>query len=177
MARGRVGADGKGSGVEGEYLEPIRRTSSCNVEADWEPGTATTVTYRLEAIEGGTRVTLHHKASRHVNRARATPTGGRWSLAGSRVTPHRNRRAPSFDPPASTPPHVPRGHERGRETGDGRARWLLEKALGPGRRVCFRAGRDPKGVWGVGIIEVEGEAAVKVLEKGSRDPVGARVSL
>ena len=40
-----------------------------------------------------------------------------------------------------------------------------KKLFDEGVAFAFGPVADPKGVWGVGIVEVEGEAAVKALEK------------
>jgi len=60
-ARG-VGSDGKPFSVGGEYLEvdPPRKLVQTWI-ADWDGNHGTTLTYRLDAIEGGTRVTLWHE--------------------------------------------------------------------------------------------------------------------
>ncbi len=60
-ARGR-GADGRPFRVEGEYLkiDPPRQLVQ-TWAPDWEGGFVTTITYRLEPIEGGTRLTLRHE--------------------------------------------------------------------------------------------------------------------
>jgi uncharacterized protein YndB with AHSA1/START domain len=55
------GADGHAFEVGGEFLEfdpPHRMVQSW--KAGWEPGLSTTISYRLQAIEGGTRVTIAH---------------------------------------------------------------------------------------------------------------------
>jgi uncharacterized protein YndB with AHSA1/START domain len=59
-ASGR-GADGSSFSVQGEYLEidpPHKIVQTW--QPDWEPGLNSTVTYRLTAIEQGTRLTVHH---------------------------------------------------------------------------------------------------------------------
>ena len=55
-------ADGKPFQVSGEFLEvdPPRKVAF-TWRADWDGNNLTTVTYRLEPIEGGTRVTLRHE--------------------------------------------------------------------------------------------------------------------
>ncbi|HSN25905.1 MAG TPA: SRPBCC domain-containing protein, partial [Kofleriaceae bacterium] len=55
------GADGSDFHVEGEVLEvdPPRRLVQ-TWKPSWEPGAATTIVYTLDAIEGGTRVTVRH---------------------------------------------------------------------------------------------------------------------
>lgn len=55
-------ADGHAFGVTGEFLAieaPTRLAMTWR--PTWEPGLATTVTYRLEAVPGGTRVTLRQE--------------------------------------------------------------------------------------------------------------------
>lgn len=61
QARGRA-VDGKPYQVEGEILEldPPRRLVQTWIP-DWAPGLKTTLTYRLEAIAGGTRLTVRHE--------------------------------------------------------------------------------------------------------------------
>jgi len=56
-----VGADGKPFSVGGEFIEvnpPKKLVHSWR--ADWDGGNVTTVTYRLDAVDGGTRLTLRH---------------------------------------------------------------------------------------------------------------------
>lgn len=55
------GADGHDFEVGGEFLEidpPHRLVQSW--KAGWEPGLSTIISYRLQAIEGGTRITIAH---------------------------------------------------------------------------------------------------------------------
>jgi uncharacterized protein YndB with AHSA1/START domain len=60
-ARGH-GVDGRAFTVQGEFLEvdPPRRLAQ-TWSPDWEGGFVTTITYRLDPIEGGTRLTLRHE--------------------------------------------------------------------------------------------------------------------
>jgi uncharacterized protein YndB with AHSA1/START domain len=60
-ARGR-GADGRPFGVGGEFREvdPPRKLVQ-TWAPDWEAGLVTTLSYRLDPIEGGTRVTVRHE--------------------------------------------------------------------------------------------------------------------
>jgi uncharacterized protein YndB with AHSA1/START domain len=55
------GADGRAFHVEGEVIEvdPPRKLVQ-TWRPSWESGPATTITYTLDAIDGGTRVTLRH---------------------------------------------------------------------------------------------------------------------
>ena len=56
------GADGRPFSVQGEFLkvEPPRQLVQ-TWQPDWEGGLVTTLTYRLEPIAGGTRLTLRHE--------------------------------------------------------------------------------------------------------------------
>jgi uncharacterized protein YndB with AHSA1/START domain len=56
-----VSADGKPFSVGGEFLEvepPHKLVQTWR--ADWDGGNVTTITYRLQPIENGTRLTLRH---------------------------------------------------------------------------------------------------------------------
>jgi uncharacterized protein YndB with AHSA1/START domain len=57
-----VGADGHSFSVEGEFreVEPPRKIVQTWCPA-WDGGHVTTITYRLEPVEGGTRVTVRHE--------------------------------------------------------------------------------------------------------------------
>ena len=56
-----IGRDGKPFSVGGEFLEvdPPRKLVQ-TWRADWDAGNLTTITYRLEPIAGGTRLTVKH---------------------------------------------------------------------------------------------------------------------
>jgi uncharacterized protein YndB with AHSA1/START domain len=56
-----VGADGKPFSVGGEFLEvepPARLVMTWR--ADWDGGNVTTIAYRLEPLDGGTRLVVRH---------------------------------------------------------------------------------------------------------------------
>jgi uncharacterized protein YndB with AHSA1/START domain len=57
-----VSADGKPFSVGGEFVEvdPPRKLVQ-TWRADWDGGHVTTITYRLDAVDGGTRLTLRHE--------------------------------------------------------------------------------------------------------------------
>jgi len=57
-----VGGDGNTFSVEGEFLEIDPPRSLVQTwRAAWDGGNETLITYRLEAIDGGTRVTVRHE--------------------------------------------------------------------------------------------------------------------
>lgn len=57
-----VGADGQPFSVEGEFLEidPPRRLVQ-TWRPDWDDHQTTTITYQLEPVAGGTRLTIRHE--------------------------------------------------------------------------------------------------------------------
>ncbi len=56
-----ISADGKPFSVEGEFLEVAPPKKLVQTwRADWDDGHVTTITYRLEPIAGGTRLTVRH---------------------------------------------------------------------------------------------------------------------
>lgn len=66
-----IGSDGKPFWVEGEYLEvDAPRKLVQTWRYGWDTGKSTTkITYRLDAITGGTRVTLVHSGFEHAPEA------------------------------------------------------------------------------------------------------------
>jgi uncharacterized protein YndB with AHSA1/START domain len=163
-----VEADGKLFSVEGEYLEtdpPWRLVHTW--KPTWDPGSVTTVTYRLEAIEGGTRVTLHHSgfASRE---SCAGHTDG-WAMVLGWLKQHAAPKLPRafflirLFPPRQTFLFDMSEAEK-RMMGEHVGYW--KNLLDQGTAFAFGPVADPKGVWGVGIVEVEGGAALTALEKG-----------
>jgi uncharacterized protein YndB with AHSA1/START domain len=55
-------ADGSSFAVTGEYLElDPPRSLVYTWKPDWDPGAVTRVSYKLEAFDGGTRLTVHHE--------------------------------------------------------------------------------------------------------------------
>lgn len=163
-----VGADGVAFTVGGEFLEvdPPRKLVH-TWKADWDGGAPTTVTYKLEPIDGGTRVTLWHEGFAGRADSCAGHSDGwervlgwlrksfgaaepRWFMC--RLLPPR----PSFmmdlnaDELAVMKEHA--------------AYWagLLARDVA----VLFGPVADPKGGWGVGIVRVAGEAELAALRDG-----------
>jgi len=168
-AAGR-GADGVPFAVEGEYLEvDPPRTLVQTWKADWDGKALTTLRYRLEPIAGGTRVTLRHDGfrgrpescrghcegwemvlgwlQRHLTADAKKPGGGKFFLC--RLVGPR----PSF--PADIT------EKEGQVMQQHIAYWteLLKK----GTAVVFGPVLDPRGVWGLGVVEVASEAEVQEL--------------
>ncbi len=83
------GADGKPFSVEGEFLEvdpPKKLVHTWRY--DWDPsGSVTTITYRLDVIPGGTRVTLRHEGFTNAPDA-CLSHGDGWSRVLTWLTEH-----------------------------------------------------------------------------------------
>lgn len=95
-ARGRS-ADGRTFAVEGEFLEidaPHRLVQTWI--PDWEPGLKTRLTYRLEPIQGGTRLTLRHEGFGDRHTALQGHTQGWERVLGWVRDYARNESKPSF---------------------------------------------------------------------------------
>jgi len=165
-----VGADGKPFAVQGEYIEldpPKKLTHTW--APDWDPGAPTRVTYRLEPIEGGTRLTLRHEGFTSQESCGRHSQG--WTRVldwlGSHVAP---RPEPSYfliRLLAPRPTFMQDMNENERRVMIEHAGYWRER-LAEGIAVAFGPVADPKGGWGVGIVEVEGPEAVKRLE--ANDP-------
>jgi uncharacterized protein YndB with AHSA1/START domain len=174
QARG-VGADGKPFGVEGEYLEiepPHKLVQTWKY--DWDGGHSTKLTYRLEPIDGGTRVTVRHEGfGGHAESCRAHGSGWsrvlEWLAAHVSPPPVRDERRyflcrllaprPTFTVDmTAAEQEVMRNHA---------AYWrdLLRKDVA----VVFGPVADPGGAWGVGIVRADDEERVQALRDG--DPV------
>jgi uncharacterized protein YndB with AHSA1/START domain len=171
-----VGADGMPFAVEGEFLEidPPRRLVH-TWQPGWEPGPPTTVTYRLEALDGGTRVTVRHDG--FGDRAESCKShGDGWVrvmgwLTGfvapapatlyflCRLLPPR----PTFMQDLTEPE---RDAMREHATYWG-------KHLEAGRAIVYGPVADPKAGYGMGIIAVESVEQARELEEN--DPAVKRI--
>ncbi len=165
-----VGADGKAFAVEGEYLEvDPPRVVTHTWRPDWAPGPTTTVTYRLDPIDGGTRVTLRHTGfeSREMctSHSQGWPRVLGWLSAHVATAPASSYFFMRLVPPRPTFALDMNDEER-RAMTEHVAYWT--KHLEGGVAVAFGPVGDPSGPWGLGIVEVDDPAAVKELE--ANDP-------
>jgi uncharacterized protein YndB with AHSA1/START domain/uncharacterized protein YciI len=164
-----VGADGQSFSVEGEFREvdpPHRLVQTWR--AAWDGGNETVITYRLEAIDGGTRLTLRHEGfGDRVDSCRGHGEG--WErvlgwLAGftapapeaasyffCRLLPPR----PTFmaDMNAAEA-EIMRAHA-------GYWRGLLDQ----GTAVVFGPVGGPTGGWGLGVIRAANSEAMTALSE------------
>jgi uncharacterized protein YndB with AHSA1/START domain len=163
-----VGADGHEFAVEGEYLEvdPPRKLAH-TWKPDWDGGKPTTVKYRLEAVDGGTRVTVRHEGFDSAESCAGHSTG--WERVLDWLVAHSAARAPRrvfllrLIAPRPTFAFDMKEDER-RVMGEHGAYW--RKLLAEGVAIAFGPVNDPKGPWGLGLIEVDEPEAVKGLTAG-----------
>ena len=168
-----TGADGSPFSVEGEIVEvDAPRKLVWTWRAAWDGGHTTTVTYRLEPIEGGTRLVMRHDgfADRHDS-CRGHCEG--WERVLGWLSIH----APVAAPPSTyfllrlVPP---------RTTFPADMTPAEAKAMGEHSahlRVHARAGTviaagpvaNPKGAWGVALVQVADAAEAAAITE--TDPV------
>ncbi|MFZ5892577.1 MAG: SRPBCC domain-containing protein [Myxococcota bacterium] len=160
------GADGRPFEVRGEYLEldPPRK-----VVQTWQPdfaeGAATKVTYLLDAIPSGTRVTLRHEGFSGRPEACQRHASG-WERVLGWLIAHL---VPAAAPPASQffmcrllPPRptFPMDMtESERQIMQAHVAYWTQK-LAEKTAILFGPVLDPKGAWGLGVVRVPNEAAL-----------------
>jgi uncharacterized protein YndB with AHSA1/START domain len=166
-ARGR-GVDGKPFSVEGEFLEidPPRKLVQ-SWKPDWDGGHLTTVTYRLEPIAGGTRVTVRH-AGFGERRESCQNHGQGWEKVLGWLQEHltvRQHFLCRLIPPRPTFQQDMSDAER-KVMQEHVAYWtgLCEKGVA----LVFGPVADPKGGYGVGIIRVGDQDELAELQR--KDP-------
>ena len=163
------GADGHEFHVEGEVLEvdPPRRLVQ-TWKPSWEPGPATTITYTLEAVDGGTRVTVRH--SGFTNPASCDSHANGWTrvlgwLGGHFAADERYFLLRLHAPRASFATDMT-ADERELMTTHGK---YLAGKLAEGSVLAFGPVLDPQGAWGMALVRVPDEAAARAITAG--DPV------
>jgi uncharacterized protein YndB with AHSA1/START domain len=164
-------ANGAPFTVGGEYLEvdPPRKIVQTWV-APWDGGNVTTLTYLLEATEGGTRVTLRHEGfADRVDSCRNHTRG--WERVLGWLDGHFVPREETkffllkLIPPRKTFPFDMNAEER--EVMQRHVAFWTE-LVARGQAIVFGPVLDPEGPWGVGIVRARDEAAVHAL--GAGDP-------
>lgn len=167
-----VSADGSPFAVEGEVLEvDVPRKLVWTWRAPWDGSHTTTITYRLEPIEGGTRIVMRHEGfADRADSCRNHAEG--WTRVLGWLSRHEPVEAATrffffrLVPPRTTFPADMTPVEA-KAMGE-HATYLGELASAG---VVIAAGpvADPKGSWGLGLVEVADEAAVRAI--GDGDPV------
>jgi uncharacterized protein YndB with AHSA1/START domain len=173
---GGVSKDGHEFSVGGDYLEvdPPRKLVQ-TWAPDWDPGPPTTITYLLDPIAEGTRLTLRHEG--FVGRAEScaghaegwervlgwldghlapVSAGGQYFLC--KLLPPR----PSFAMDMTAAEREVMGKHVVYWTG----------LLAEGKAIVFGPVADPEGGFGVGVVRVADEAELRRIQEG--DP--ARLS-
>jgi uncharacterized protein YndB with AHSA1/START domain/uncharacterized protein YciI len=185
-----VGADGSPFTVGGEYLvvEPPHRVTF-TWKPEWDGGHVSTVTYRLEAMPGGTRLVLRHDGlAGRPDSCRGHSQG--WERVLGWLTAHAAQ-PHATAAPAPTPHYVlarlvpPRPDFAMTMSPAERAtmgehvaycRSLLEK----GKAVLFGPVADREGVWGCAVLSVADDAEARTIvdaDPAVTSGIGARYEL
>jgi uncharacterized protein YndB with AHSA1/START domain len=171
-----VGADGKAFSVEGEFsvVNPPHKLVQTWKPA-WDGGHETTLTYLLDRIDGGTRLTLRHEGfsdrvescrghaegwervlewltkyvARAAQRAR-TETEERYFFC--RLLPPRPTFAADMD---AAEAEVMRQHAQ-------YWRGLMDRGVA----IVFGPVADPAGPWGLGVLRTSSEESLRELRDG-----------
>jgi uncharacterized protein YndB with AHSA1/START domain/uncharacterized protein YciI len=163
-----LGADGVAFFVEGEFLEidpPWKLVHTWR--PGWETGSTTTITYRLDPVEGGTRVTLRHVGFTSADSCDRHSQG--WMRVLDWLTAYA---APAGDAapksflfkliaPRPTFPFDMTADERAAMVAHA-AYW--RKQLDAGVAVVFGPVADPAGPWGLGVVEAADMKEVEALQ-------------
>ena len=164
-----VGKDGSEFSVGGEYLEidPPQKIVQ-TWKPDWEEGAATKLTYRLERIETGTRVTVRHEGfGDRVESCRSHANGWErvltWLTGYASPTPELRYQFARLLPPRPTFAMDMTDAERAVMMAH-QAYW--RELLAKGTAIVFGPVLDPKAPFGVGIARVKDEAQMKAIEAG-----------
>jgi uncharacterized protein YndB with AHSA1/START domain/uncharacterized protein YciI len=167
-----VGADGTPFSVRGEFLEvdPPNVIVQTWV-APWDGNHTTTVTTRLDAIDGGTRVTLRHEGFS----GRAASCSGHaegWERVlgwlGKYLVPSGAGRwflLQLVAPRATFPADITA--EEAQLMGEHAAH--CKRLLAQGAGVVFGPVAEPGRTWGLGVVRAESEEAVRAICE--QDPV------
>jgi uncharacterized protein YndB with AHSA1/START domain/uncharacterized protein YciI len=171
---GRWRADGKGADgsdfyVEGEVLEVDRpRRLVQTWKPSWEPGPPTTITYTLDAIDAGTRVTVRHTG--FTDPASCDGHADGWTRVlgwlGGHFTGEERHFLLRLVAPRPTFPMDMTSEERELMTRHGA---YLATRLAEGRVLAFGPVMDPQGAWGMALVRAPDEAAARAITV--EDPV------
>jgi uncharacterized protein YndB with AHSA1/START domain len=174
------GADGQTFSVGGRILEvdPPRKLVQ-TWKSDWDPGPETTVSFRFEAIDGGTRLTLRHEG--FVEPASCESHAEGWQqilgwlvahLRGGTHPPKKHYLCRLIPPrPSFAFDMTPAEAEAMKKHA---AYW--RRLAGEGTAIAFGPVGDPKGPWGMGLLAVNDESELRELQDG--DPaIAARIGL
>ena len=192
---GRDGPERTADGAECDWGRvvawepPSRVVLGWQIDADFkpDPNLTTEVEVRFVAeTPTRTRVELEHKnldrfGAREAELRAAFDSARGWmeGLGSFARAAARGAQDRVFAPAHSSKAHVRPGHVRNGAPRHAGARRLLDGSATPesGAVIAFGPVADPKGGWGVAIVEVEDDAAVRKLTDGDpvmRHAIGAR---
>ncbi len=163
--------DGHAFAVEGEFLEiDAPRKLVQTWRADWDGGNVTTLTYRLEPSDGGTRLVVRHDGfDGRADACRGHSEGWQgvlaWLAAFASSAPPLAAFMCRLIPPRPTFASDMNDEERAVMMKHG-AYW--REKLAAGRAIVFGPVADPNGAWGLGVVRAENLEAVKAFE--ANDP-------
>jgi len=167
-SRGR-GADGKPFSVHGEFVEidPPRKLVQTWV-AEWDGNNTTKITYRLEPIDGGTRVTVRHEGfgTRHES-CRVHAEG--WERVLGWLNGHFA--APEEQATFYFCRLLPPRPSFAMDMSDAEKKAMTEhvaywaKLLGDGVAIVFGPVADPQGPWGLGVLRARDAAHLAELQR------------
>jgi uncharacterized protein YndB with AHSA1/START domain/uncharacterized protein YciI len=163
------GTDGSDFHVEGEVLEvdPPRRLVQ-TWKPSWEPGPATTITYTLDAVDGGTRVTVRH--SGFTSGASCDSHADGWTRVlgwlGGHFAGDERYFLLRLHAPRPTFAMDMSADERELMTTHGN---YLASKLAEGAVLAFGPVLDPQGAWGMAVVRAPDEAAARAIS--TADPV------
>ncbi len=159
-------ADGNTFAVEGEFLEITRPRKLVHTwVAPWDGNNVTTVTYRLEPIDGGTRVTIRHEGFGGRPESCADHSQG-WERVLGWLAGHVAPRAvKKFFFCRLVPPRPTFAHDmneaEARAMKDHATYWRRHADAGVG--IVAGPVADPKGPYGMGVVRVDDENEVRPL--------------
>jgi uncharacterized protein YndB with AHSA1/START domain len=177
-------ADGAPCAVGGEYLEvdPPRKLVQ-TWKSDWDGGSDTRLTYLLEPIAGGTRVTVRHEGFTQDRRESCRDHGNGWERVLGWLAAHFSGPGTGDSvefylcrliPPRPSFPFDMTEHERN-VMGQHVDYW--KKQLDAGRAIVFGPVNDPVGPWGLGVLRVKNRSemdALKDADPAVRGDIGMR---
>jgi uncharacterized protein YndB with AHSA1/START domain/uncharacterized protein YciI len=162
-----LGSDGVPFTVEGEFLEiSPPHTLVQSWKPEWDGGHTSRLTYRLEAVGGGTRVTVRHEGFGDRHESCASHAEG-WHAVLDWLADFA---APAAEAKffvcrllAPRPSFAFDMNEAERAIMQEHAGYWTTM-LAAGTAVIFGPVADPKGPWGLGIVKAKDEAAVRAIE-------------
>jgi len=165
--------DGRAYKIEGEYceVEPPHKLVF-TWRPDWDAPHETRVTYMLEALDGGTRLTLRHEGfATRVDRCRSHTQGWTRVLGWLEADLRPKSALPQYflfrlNPPRPSFMHDITAEETALMQAHGK---YWRGKLSEGKIVAFGPVADPNGSWGVGLLRVSDAAEVDSLT--ANDPV------